>query len=155
MIHRLVFIASFFAVVIIYAVFYFFYLLFRGHKKWKEAIRNNPADRMSESKKNFIDFYLTLGYEEDSIDFVYSHTQSFLRAKDLTLLHTDHIVKLYERGEGEWFRILNKWLKELGHHALSEADFKARHSGALNFEFLIKVIQAGQAKQEALKSQSL
>lgn len=126
--HRLVFIAGFIAVVIIYAVFHFFYLLFKGHKKWKEEIKNNPADRVSKSKRDFIDFYLNLGYKEDSIDFVYSRTQSFLRAKDLTLLHIDDIVKRYERGEDEWFGILNKWFKELGCEQLSEADFEEKGS---------------------------
>ncbi|MCS3734924.1 hypothetical protein [Mucilaginibacter dorajii] len=122
-------------------------MLFKGHKKWKEGIKNNPADRMSKSNRDFIHFYLNRGYKEDSIGFVYSRTQSFLRAKDLTLLHPDDIVKLYERGEGEWFGVLNKWLKELGCEQLSEVDFKEKSSGSLDFEFLIKVVQAGQADQ--------
>jgi hypothetical protein len=111
MAHRLIFIFSFFAIVLVYAILYFFYSLFKAHNKWKEGIKNNPKDRMNKSKQNFIDFYLNLGYEEKSIVFVYSQTQKFLRAQDLVLLHTDDIVNLYERGEEQWFYILNRWLK--------------------------------------------
>lgn len=141
MAHRLIFIFSFFAIVLVYAILYFFYSLFKAHNKWKEGIKNNPKDRMNKSKQNFIDFYLNLGYEEKSIVFVYSQTQKFLRAQDLVLLHTDDIVNLYERGEEEWFYILNRWLKQLGYVELSESDFKDKSAKALDFEFLIRIIQ--------------
>jgi len=141
MAHRLIFIFSFFAIVLVYAILYFFYSLFKAHNKWKEGIKNNPKDRMNKSKQNFIDFYLNLGYEEKSIVFVYSQTQKFLRAQDLVLLHTDDIVNLYERGEEQWFYILNRWLKQLGYVELSESDFKDKSAKALDFEFLIRTIQ--------------
>ncbi|WP_439695343.1 hypothetical protein ACFGVS_20200 [Mucilaginibacter sp. AW1-7] len=96
---------------------------------------------MAKSQQDFIDFYLNLGYEEKSIVFVYSHAQKFLRAHDLVLLHTDDIVNLYERGEEEWFYILNRWLKHRGFVELSESDFKDRSAKALDFEFLIRTIQ--------------
>lgn len=86
-------------------------------------------------------FASLVGYDERNIDFVYSHTKKYLRAKDLVLLHTDDIVNLYERNEDEWFFILNRWLNELGYTQLSESNFKKRHSNSLDFEFLIKTIQ--------------
>jgi len=96
---------------------------------------------MSASKQDFIDFYLKIGYEEKNIDFVYCHAQKFLRATDLILLHTDDIVDLYQRGEDEWFFILNKWLKRLGYVEVSESHFKEKYSNSLDFEFLIRAIQ--------------
>ena len=141
MANRLIFIISYFVVVILSSIIYFFYSLIRGHKKWKEEVRNYPQNRMSASKQDFIDFYLKLGYEKKNIDFVYSHAQRFLKATDLTLLHTDDILNLYRRDEGEWLFILNKWLKELGYVEVSESHFKDSKPHELDFEFLIRTIQ--------------
>jgi hypothetical protein len=96
---------------------------------------------MASSKSDFIDFYLKLGYESSIVDFVYNHTQSFLKAQDIVLLHSDDIVNLYERDEDEWFFILNRWLKELGCTEISKSDFRV-DSNSLSFEYLIKVIQS-------------
>jgi hypothetical protein len=141
MAHRLIFILSFFAIVLVSSLLYFFYLILKSHRKWKADIKSNPKDRMVKNKQDFIDFYLNLGYEEKSIDFVYSRVQKTLRAQDLVLLQTDDIVNLYERGEEEWMHILNRWLKELGYAELSAVTFKNRVSKPLNFEFLIRTIQ--------------
>ena len=120
---------------------YFLYSLIRSHGKWKEEVRNNPQNRMSGSKQDFIDFYLKIGYEEKSIDFVYSHAQKFLRATDLILLNTDDILNLYQREEDEWFFILNKWLNKLGYVEIPKPHFNEKYSNSLDFEFLIKAIQ--------------
>ena len=79
MTNRLILIGSFFAIVVLSSLLYFFYLLIRSHRKWKEELRNNPQNRMSGSKQDFVDFYLKIGYEEKNIDFVYIHAQKFLR----------------------------------------------------------------------------
>jgi hypothetical protein len=141
MANRLILIVGFFAVVVLLSLLHFFYSLIRSHRKWKEEVRSNPQNRMSGSKQDFIDFYLKIGYEEKNIDFVYNHAQKFLRATDLILLHTDDILKLYQREDDEWFFILNKWLKELGYIEVSESHFKERCSNSLDFEFLIMTIQ--------------
>jgi hypothetical protein len=141
MAHRLIFILIFFAIAVILSLLYFFYSLLKSHRKWKEGIKNNPQYRMSKNEKEFIDFYLKLGYEESSIDFVYCHVKIFLKVQDLVLLHTDDIVNLYERNEDEWFFILNTWLEQLGYTKLSESNFKERCSNSLDFEFLIRTIQ--------------
>jgi hypothetical protein len=142
MAYRLIFILGVFAVVVLSSLLYFFYSLIKSHRKWKEEVRSNPKDRMSKSKQDFIDFYLKLGYEEESIDFVYSHAQKFLKAKDLILLHTDDIVNLYQREEDEWFFILNRWLKGLNYAEVLESHFKEKYSNSLGFEFLIRTIQS-------------
>lgn len=141
MANRLILIVSFFAIVVLSSLLYFFYSLIRSHRKWKEGVRSNPQNRMSGSKQDFIDFYLKIGYEEKNIDFVYIHAQKFLRATDLILLHTDDILNLYQREEDEWFFILNKWLKKLGYVEVSESHFKEKYSNSLDFEFLIKAIE--------------
>jgi hypothetical protein len=141
MANRLILIAGFFIIMALSGVLYFFYLLVKDHRKWKEVVRINPQNRMSGRKEDFIDFYLKKGYEEKSIDFVYSHAQKFLRATDLILLHTDDIINLYQRGEDEWFFILNKWLKSLGYVEVSESYLHKKYSNSLDFEFLIRAIE--------------
>jgi hypothetical protein len=141
MVYRLIFIFSFFAFVLLSGIFYFFYLLIRNHRQWKEKVRNDLPNRISKRKQDFIDFYINMGYQEESIDFVYNNTQEFLRAKDLILLHTDDIVNLYQREEEEWIFILNRWLKGLGYVEISVSLLREKHSNSLDFEFLIRTIQ--------------
>jgi hypothetical protein len=142
MAYRLIYILSFFSVVALSSLIYFFYTLLKSHRKWKEAVRDYPQNRMLKSKQDFIDFYLKLGYKEEDIDFVYFQTQKFLKAKDLVLLPTDDIVNLYERGRDEWLVVLNRWLVERGDSKIIESNFKAKYFDSINFELLIKAIQS-------------
>ena len=139
---RLIFIFSFFSIVALSSLIYFFYTLLNSHRKWKEAVRDNPQNRMLKSQQDFIYFYLTLGYKEEDIDFVYIQTQKFLKAKDIVLLPTDDIVNLYQRGRDEWLVVLNRWLVERGDSKIIESNFKAKYFDSINFEFLITAIQS-------------
>lgn len=139
--YRSIFIFGFFVIILVFGVLYFIYSLLKNQRRWKTKLKNQPSYRMLKSEKDFVDFYLSLGYKKDSIDFVYRHTQGFLKAEDLVLLHTDDLLNLYEINEDEWFWVLNKWRKELGYNELSRSDFNERRSNSpLDFEFLIKMI---------------
>jgi glucose-6-phosphate isomerase len=59
----------------------YFYNLLKGHKEWKDKVKNTPVDRAFKTKQNFIDHYLAKGYSVNSINFVYDQTQKFLNQK--------------------------------------------------------------------------
>lgn len=144
MISKILILSIFIGIILLFIIVFFYFLL-KLHREWKEKLRNNPIDRTFKTKQDFIKFFKQKGYSENSIEFVYEKTQSFLRAKDMVLLPSDNLISLYERQEDEWIYVINKWFKKLNRQQPIKKrldDLLIKHK-ELNFEYLIELVDGG------------
>ena len=138
---RVMFVVLFFSILFISFVGFFFYNLIKGNRQWKEKLKQEPNDRQTYSKTNFISHFVKRGFSTNSANLVYDKTQIFLRANDLVLLPTDDLILLYERQYDEWIYISDKWIGKLGKTKPDKKihmELLNKH-GKINFEYLIEL----------------
>ena len=135
---RILLVSTIIVVSLVLIVGLFFYFLLKGHRQWKEKVKQTPADRQLRTKQYFIDSFSKKGYSSKTSDFIYEKTQAFLKAKDLVLLPQDDLINLYERQQDEWFYVFNKWFDAIGQNHLDKKTFDdllTKHK-TINFDFL-------------------
>lgn len=135
---RILLISIIIAIFLLLIVGLFFYFLQKGHRQWKEKVKQTPADRQLGSKRHFMDYFSKKGYSVKASEFIYEQTQMFLKAEGLVLLPQDDLINLNERKQEEWFCVFNKWFDVIGKNHPDKKtldDLLTKHK-QINFEYL-------------------
>ena len=138
MVDRILLISIVIATFLLLIVGLFFYFLRKGHRQWKEKVKQTPVHRQLGGIQYFVDCFSKKGYSVKTSEFIYEQTQMFLKAEGLVLLPQDDLINLYERKQEEWFCVFNKWFDVIGKNHPDKKtldDLLTKHK-QINFEYL-------------------